>query len=230
MESFVTRSLLITGPSTGAGKTMVARALTAALRQRGVCVAALKPIETGVDPRALDALALARAAGDPALADFPGAYREPLPLAPYAASLERGAPAPDLGALVAAIRVRAAHADVLLVEGAGGLLAPLDAQLSIADLALRLELPLALVARDELGVISHLLTCAESARARGLCIAGVVLTRAMPDADASTRTNRRIVQERLACPVLVLDACPDDDAALAACAERNGLLEGLGLA
>jgi dethiobiotin synthetase len=95
----------------------------------------------------------------------------------------------------------------------------------MADLAVRLELPLLIVAPDRLGVLSSVLTCAESAAARQLPIAGVVLTdHGTPPDDLSPRTNRRILQQRLAFPVLAFPHCPDDDEALADAARRCGLL------
>ena len=223
-------ALLITGPATGAGKTLITRALAAALHARGRIVAALKPVETGVDPFAEDALALARAAGDPSLASAAGFHRAKPALAPYAVQLEGHAAAPDLPAIIAQIRALAVTADVLLVEGAGGLLAPFDAHHDCTDLARQLELPLLLVARDQLGVLSHVLTCFESARTRALPVAAVILSRHQPgDPDPSLRTNQRILQERLACPVVTFPATPDDDRALADTAERLGLIELLAL-
>jgi dethiobiotin synthetase len=111
------------------------------------------------------------------------------------------------------------------VEGAGGLLTPLDATRDFADLARALALPVILVARDQLGVLSHTLTCAESARARGLHLLAVILSRHPQDeSDLSRATNARILEERLQLPVRVFPSCPDDDPALARTAERAGLL------
>jgi dethiobiotin synthetase len=223
-------TLFVTSPGTGAGKTLVARALTSALRARGRRVAALKPIETGVDPDPLDAQALAHAAGQPAHAHHPALYRARPPVSPYAALLEGHGPTIDLPRLIQHIHATAADADVILVEGAGGLLVPLDATHDIADLALALRYPLLLVARDELGVLSHVLTCTESARARGLHVAAVILSRAAAALDASTRTNQRVLESRLSCPVRIFPhAARDDDASLAHAAEALGLPALLGL-
>lgn len=224
--------LFITGVSTGVGKTYVSRGLACALRRTGRRPAALKPLETGVSPEPLDALALARACARPELATAAGLYRAELPLAPYAAALETATAPPDLDALATRIHELAAAtgADALLVEGAGGLLVPLDARRTIADLAVLLKLPLLVVGRDELGVLSHVLACAESARARELRVAAVVLVaHATSASDPSPRTNQRILREHLALPVLTFPPCPDDDDALADAAERAGLLDLLDL-
>jgi len=215
----------ITATATGAGKTYVTRALSLALRQAGRHPAAIKPAETGVVGDPLDALALARACNRPRLTRAAGLYRAALPLSPYAASLEDGIACPEPAALAAVILDLAADADCLLVEGAGGLLVPLTATASMADLARELALPLLIVAPDQLGVLSSVLTCVESASARKLDVAAVILSARAPNTDdPSPRTNRRILQERLSAPVLSFPFCSDDDVALADAARNCGLL------
>ncbi|MCA9609267.1 MAG: dethiobiotin synthase [Myxococcales bacterium] len=191
--------LFVTGTGTDVGKTRLTLALTLALRARGLPVVALKPLETGCDPEPADATALAAACDRPELAHLPGLYRARRPLAPFAATLE-GEPAPAWGPLVEAVQ---AHRDApnLLVEGAGGLLVPIDAERSIADLAVALEMPLAVVARDGLGVLSDTLATLECVRRRGLEVAAVILRRpAAP--DGSTATNIDILRQRSGCLVL----------------------------
>jgi dethiobiotin synthetase len=221
-------SLFISATATDAGKTFLTRGLARSAARAGRRVAALKPVETGVAPDPRDALALARAAGRPELACADGLYRAALPLAPYAVSLEAKEPGPDLARLISRVRELADGSDLLLVEGAGGLLVPIDRERTMADLALGLELPLLLVAADQLGVLSSVLTCVESAQARGLRVAAVILAQhAAASDDPSPRTNRRILQERLHCPVLTFPRCADDDDALADAAERTGLIAEL---
>lgn len=214
----------ITGSGTGVGKTFVTRGLARAFARRGRCYA-VKPIETGATPDPLDALALARACGHPELARIADFYRTAAPVAPYAAQLHGDVPPPDIAALCRRLAQLGAECDALWVEGAGGLLVPLDARASMADLARELQLPLIVVAADELGVLSHVLTCAESAAQRALDIAATVLvTRDAAASDPSVQTNQRILQERLAHPVLVFPRCVDDDEALANAAEKSNLV------
>jgi len=221
-------SLFVTAVATASGKTFVARALTRSAARSGARVTALKPIETGLAPDPLDALALARAAGRPELAHAPGLYRAQLPLAPYAVALDHGEPPLEVPRLIARIRELAIGSDLLLVEGAGGLLVPLDRERTIADLALGLGLPLLIIACDQLGVLSSVLTCVESALARRLRVGAVILSQhAQLADDPSPRTNQRILQERLSCPVLCFPRCADDDDALADAAERIGVAEAL---
>lgn len=221
------RGWFVTSTGTSVGKTWVSRALLLGLRARGVKVAGLKPIETGCAPSPRDALALADASGRATLAHSSRWYRAELPAAPYAVELETGFPAPQIDALVDEISVIAASHEAVLVEGAGGLLVPLDRQRTMADLALALGLPLLLVAEDRLGVLSHVLTAAESAAQRGLPITAVIMNQALaidPD-DVSIRTNRSILAERLGVPVLVLPHLSQDEpSTLAAAAEQSGLV------
>ncbi len=223
----MTAGAFITGTGTGIGKTFLTRGLARALARRGRRVAAIKPLETGCTPNPLDALALARACGRPDLSTAPGLYRARLPLAPAAATMEGEPPPPSVTALTRTIAAIAGDAEITLVEGAGGLLVPLDPHHTMADLARALSLPLFLVARDGLGVLSHALTAWECATRRALSVAGLVLVSAGADpVDVSSRTNRRILEERLGdTPVLSFPSTPDDDNALADAADASGLTD-----
>lgn len=221
------KGLFISGTNTGVGKTFVTRALAAALRANGRKVAALKPIETGTasgEPG--DAQRLARAAGRPELADVQGFYRAPLPLSPYAAALEAATPTPSIRALVDAVHLAARGSELALVEGAGGLLAPLDRRETVADLVAALGIPLLLVAPNELGVLSAVLSTAECARARRIELRAIVLVDAS-EPDGSTRTNARILDERLGVPVFEFPRTEDADEALAISATSSGLLDAV---
>jgi dethiobiotin synthetase len=211
--------LFITATNTGVGKTVLTTALALALRLRGAAVVALKPIETGCEPDPLDALALARACGRPELAHAAGLYRARLPVAPYAAALAGEAPPPALDALAATIRASATAEEHLLVEGAGGPLVPYDASQDLLDLAKAADLEVVLLARDELGVLSHTLTAAAAIRARGLRLAAVVLQG--EGSGPSHVHNAQILAERLApAPLLRFTPRALDDDALAEAAER----------
>jgi dethiobiotin synthetase len=220
------RGLFVSGTGTGVGKTFVTRAIAAALHASGKKVAALKPIETGITegmPR--DSELLANSTQRPELADFRGFYRHPLPLAPYAAALETGAPPPSLRVLVDSIHQAARGSEFALVEGAGGLFVPIDGRETIAELVAALGLPLLLVAPNALGVLSTALTTAECARARGIELRGIVLVDPQNEQDdPSVRTNARILDERLGAPVFEFPRTDDSDEALAVAASTSGLL------
>src|SRR5437879_13345036 len=157
-------ALLVTGTDTGVGRTVVACALATALRQRGRRVAVMKPVETGVEDEPADPLALRAAAADPAPLDDICPYRLRAPLAPAVAARLEGVTI-DVARLVALVARRRQEADMLLVEGAGGLLVPLDARTTYADLAVRTGLPLLVVGANRLGTVNHCALTAQIGRA-----------------------------------------------------------------
>ncbi len=189
-------ALLVTGTDTGIGKTFVACALAHALRARGRTVAVMKPVETGVVSEPEDALRLRAAAADPAPLDDICPYRLRAPLAPAVAARAEGVTI-DLARLETLIRRRQAAADVLLVEGAGGLLVPIRDGITYADLAARLGLPLLVVAANRLGTINHCALTARVAAAAGLTVLGFVLSQPTLDHDPSIASNAATI-ERLA--------------------------------
>lgn len=191
--------VFVSGTGTGVGKTFVTCAIVEALRARGERVTALKPLETGCDPDPVDALALAAAAGQPELASLDGLYRAAPALAPYAATLAGAAPL-DWDRLLSTLEPFRDDPN-LLVEGAGGLLVPLDRERTISDLAAALELPLLLVASNALGVLSDTLAVAEHAARRGLPVAAVILVEPA-SSDRSITSNIDILGERLGAPVI----------------------------
>jgi dethiobiotin synthetase len=222
------KGLFITGASTGVGKTFVTRALAASLTSQSRRVAAIKPVETGMkDEASSDAAALARACGRPEVANDPGFYRGKLAVSPYAATLEGEPPPPPIRTLVDAVHRASRGAELTLVEGAGGLLVPLDRHVTMAELAAALGLPVLLVAPNALGVLSTVLCAAESARARSLEIRAVVLVDAEGPEDPSVHTNARILDERLGTPVFEFPRTLDSDDALANAAISSGLLAAL---
>jgi dethiobiotin synthetase len=225
-----TPGLFITSTGTAAGKTFVSRALVSALRSAGRRAAAVKPLETGCQPDAEDAIALARASGLPSLSSSTAYYRAPLPLAPLAVTLESNQPGPDIDAIVVHLLRQAEEFEVFLVEGAGGLLVPLDAEHYVADMVRRLGYPIALVAENRLGVISHVLTAVESARTRGIELAVTVLSQLSAEpADPSCSTNARILAAKLGCPVVQFPYTKNNDGALAEAARTCGLTGALSL-
>lgn len=170
--------VFITATDTGAGKTFVATRLAEALTARGRRVAVRKPAESGcpeIDGRLVpqDAEALRRAAGgwEPLETVCPHPLREPLSPPRAARRMKRKL---FLDELVAACAMPE-DADLLVVEGAGGLFAPLAEDALNADLATALGLPVLLVVPDRLGAINQALLGIQAVTHRGLRLAGVVL-------------------------------------------------------
>jgi dethiobiotin synthetase len=176
--------LFVTGTDTGAGKTVVAAAIAAALTTAGRRVAAFKPAVTGLDEPdpvwPMDHELLAACVGGRAADVTPYAFGPPL--SPHRAA-ELAGVAIDPAVLVERARTAAAAADVLVAEGVGGLLVPLTLGYLVRDLAVDLALPVVVAARAGLGTINHTLLTVEAARAAGLRVAAVAMG-PWPAADA----------------------------------------------
>jgi adenosylmethionine---8-amino-7-oxononanoate aminotransferase len=195
----------VTGTDTGAGKSAVAAGLAAALRARGLRVDAIKPVATGVEPGAAgdDAELLARASGRQPHRCVIATFR--LPRSPQAAARAEGR-AVDVDALVDVLRERARGCDVLVVEGIGGLLVPLDGSATVATLLRRLDAATLVAGRASLGTINLCaLTCA-ACRDHGLRLLGVVLS----DVDGVEPEFARDNAEQIArqCGVAVFGILP----------------------
>jgi len=228
------RGIFVTGTGTGVGKSVVAAAICSALAQRGLRVAAFKPVVTGLDelgdwPADHELLALAASAGQ-----SPGdvaPYRFGPPVSPHLAAELAGATIVPVG-LESAARAAAAGADALVVEGVGGLLVPLSSGYLVRDLAQALGFPLLVVARTGLGTLNHTLLTVESARAAGLDVAAVVLTPWPSEPNAVERSNRETIERLAGVPVWGLP--PTAPRSLADAGERLPLdslrLETLGSA
>lgn len=186
------RGLFVSGTDTGVGKTRIAAGIVAQLREQGRRVGVVKPVasgaERGADGRLFwsDAETLARAAGgvDPGRV-VP--IRFETPLAPPVASRREGTLL-EYGTVREATERAIAWwlgegAEIVVVEGVGGLLCPLAEGATVADLAVDLDFPVVIVARRGLGTLNHTLLTLEVARARGLRVAGVVLNGAEPPGD-----------------------------------------------
>lgn len=186
-------SLLITGTDTGIGKTWVARALSHALVATGRRVVAVKPVETGCDPAGShleDGALLAAATGqaEPRAA----LLRFAAPVAPALAAEREGRDI-DLDSLVLQIEALSQDADVLLVEGAGGLLAPITWEWTVVDLARSLGAAALVVAADRLGTINHTQLTLSALELAGIPVVAVVFT-APETADESTGTNAAAIE------------------------------------
>jgi dethiobiotin synthetase len=187
------RGLFVTGTDTGAGKTVVAGALAAALRAEGVAVRALKPVITGLEePGPADHEVLAQATGrqpeEVAIISY-----EPA-VSPHLAASLASRPI-DVQGLEAAIAERTADAEAVIVEGVGGLLVPLSETYDVRALSRALALPLVIAARPGLGTINHSLLTLEAARAAGLAVAAVVLTPWPQEPDRIEHSNKETIAQ-----------------------------------
>lgn len=189
------RGLFVTGTGTGVGKTIVSAALLAAMKAAGESVRAYKPIVTGLAeppgewPHDHEVLALAAGMA----AEEVAPVRFDPPVSPHLASAMFGGHIEPAGLIAGA---RAHSADILVVEGVGGLLVPLSDDFSVRDLAVELGLSLVIASSPELGTINHTLLTIETARAVGLEVAAVVLT-PWPDAPSEMELSNSETIARL---------------------------------
>lgn len=195
----------ITGTDTAVGKTYLSTVLLALLRRRGLNVAAMKPVETGVkaDDPASDAMRLRDAAGstDPIELIRPILLAEPL--APWVARMRSGGSV-DLNALDSAFAQLEEGREAILVEGAGGLLVPITRDLAYDGLFVQWGLDLIVVAGNRLGTINHTLLTVRAAHDAGLRVRGVILNALGPEPGGiAERTNLEALAELLE-PVPVL--------------------------
>lgn len=196
------RGWFVTGTDTGVGKTVIAGALAWLVRETGRRVGVFKPVATGCrrDARlglvSADAEFLAHCADARENLETINPVRYRGELAPMVAAERQHRPIdwPAIRRSWEQIR----QADWVVVEGAGGLLVPIDREHSMADLARELGLPLVIVARPGLGTINHTLLTIEAARGRGLSVAAVVINKYRPESATLAEESNPEVIGRLA--------------------------------
>jgi dethiobiotin synthetase len=172
--------VFITGTDTGVGKTLVTAALAVCLKQRGVTVGVMKPIETGSRDEGAagsDAARLYAAAGMAETVEEISPYRFADPLAPAAAARRAGQTI-SLPHIVRSYRALAGRYDIVLVEGVGGAMVPLTAREDVRDLIRQIGLPVIVVGRAGLGAVNHARLTLEALRQRHIPVHALLLNRA----------------------------------------------------
>jgi dethiobiotin synthetase len=181
--------LVVTGTGTGVGKTVVTSAIAALAVAAGRRVAVLKVAQTGVDVGQPGDVDEVRRLAGPAVTCRELA-RYPDPLAPSTAARRAGLPPVTPATATAAAGELAADHDLVLIEGAGGLLVPLDdSGGTLADVAAGLAASVLVVAAAGLGTLNHTALTAEALRARGLVCVGLVIGAWPADPDLAARCN-----------------------------------------
>jgi len=189
--------LFVTGTDTGVGKTVVAAALTAALRAEGRNIGIWKPVQSGasIGSGATDAERLLRSTGinERAEAVAPFSFEEPL--TPFLAARHAGITL-TLKELITAGKPLMKRYEALVVEGAGGVAVPLTEDTLVIDLISELRIPTLIVARSGLGTINHTLLTASLLRQRRIPIVGAILNDCTVDSDddSSTETNAELIE------------------------------------
>jgi dethiobiotin synthetase len=228
----------VTGTDTGVGKTVATAVLAVSLREHGVNAGVMKPVETGInDHTRSDAEWLMSVApcDDPPSIVAP--YRLRAPAAPLIAAAAEGI-AIDLHHILSAREALAARHDCLLIEGVGGVMVPLSADMLVVDLIHHLRLPVLIVARSGLGSINHTLLTVECLERRGIPILGILFNNpcappAHPDTHHIIRTILTRTGLRSFGELPYADGLPktwdDERSRLIARVDIQGVLEALGL-
>ncbi|HTL28314.1 MAG TPA: dethiobiotin synthase [Tepidisphaeraceae bacterium] len=205
--------LFITGTDTGIGKTVIAGAIADWFRRRGSRVAVCKPAATGCVRRreglvSEDAEFLAACADSPHPLDLICPERFVEPLAPAVAA-ERAGRKLDWESINRSLGLMSQDRDVIIVEGVGGLMVPMDDKHTVLDMIKWLGVPVVVVARPALGTINHALLTLHALRNAGMKPAGVVINRYPPErASVAEETNTRAIEKWGKIPVLCV--APDE--------------------
>jgi len=186
--------IFVTGTDTGVGKTFLACRIARIFRDAGYRVGVMKPAESGcaeIDGKLVpqDAVHLRDWSGCqvPLEKICPYILREPL--APSIAADRQGARI-DIDHLLKIFNEISAAHDLMIVEGAGGLMVPLLPSYTYADFAKLLKIPLIVVAANRLGTINHLLLTLEHASCKALTTLGYVLNDLVAEPSLAAETNR----------------------------------------
>jgi dethiobiotin synthetase len=181
------QGLFITGTDTGVGKTAVLGALLCALRHAGRDAVPMKPVQTGgrcrrqglVSPDLVFALAAAGLSPDGPEWRWMCPYIFSPACSPHLAAAQAGRTIRIARIIQAFRRLKTAH-EIVLVEGAGGLLVPLNRRETMLDLMRALALPVVVAARPGLGTLNHTLLTLRELRRQGLRVLGVILVCTRP--------------------------------------------------
>jgi len=201
--------LLVTGTDTGIGKTVIAGAIADWFRRQGKRVAVCKPAGSGCVRRreglvSEDAEFLAHCADASHPLDLICPIRYAEPLAPAIAA-ERAKEPLEWAAIDRAMAAMSNDSDVMIVEGVGGLMVPMDAEHTFLDVARWLTLPAVVVARPNLGTINHTLLTVNALRDANVNVAGVIINRYPAQAaDLAAETNPRAIEKWGKVPVLCI--------------------------
>ncbi len=212
-------ALLITGTDTGVGKTVIAAAIARWFnRHEHRRVAVCKPAATGCVHRreglvSEDAEFLAHCADARHPLDLICPQRYAEPLAPAVAAQRANQPL-DWQSISRSISLISRNSDLIIVEGVGGIMVPMDDTHTFLDVAEWLAVPTVIVARPSLGTINHTLLTLAALRSRNVPIAGVVINRYPTDTPPlPEETNPRAIEQWGKTPILCIvpdEAVPTD--------------------
>lgn len=207
MQSQHQRAMFVTGTDTDAGKTYISAALLRHFAAQSLRVVGMKPVASGAKEldgvlHNSDVTQLRQASNVQADVRWINPYCFTPAIAPHIAAQQAGVTI-DLQQIKQAYEQLCGMADVVVVEGAGGWLVPLNGQQTIADLAQLLDIPIVLVVRIRLGCINHALLSVADIQRRGLTLLGWVAN-CMEDEMPVMQENIATLQQLIAAPCLAV--------------------------
>ncbi len=204
------QSYFVIGTDTNVGKTYVASALITHFANAGFNTIGMKPVASGCKLMSEgswqgklvndDVIALSKASNVKASLDLINPYRFGPAIAPHIAAEQAGVET-DLAVIIKSYHALTAIADVVIVEGAGGFFVPINAQQTLADLVLKLNISIVLVVGMRLGCINHALLTVAAIQSYGLILAGWVANQIDPNME-NFAENVHALQERISAPCL----------------------------
>lgn len=200
------RGIFITGTDTGVGKTLVTAALAWRLQELGLDVGVMKPVETGVvKGGSSDAGRLKQVAQVADALDLVRPYSFRIPVAPLAAARAERRTV-KIATIIRAYRELHVRHELLLVEGAGGVYAPLTPNADVLDLIIKMRASVVVVGRAGLGGVNHALLTLKALRERKIHILALVLNRTVAPGSAVARRQERstvdLLRELAGAPVI----------------------------
>jgi len=205
MKLIKPQSYFVIGTDTNVGKTFVTSRIITHFVQQGFKTIGMKPVASGCELAANgllmneDVLALSLASNIKAVLDDVNPYRFQPAIAPHIAAAQMGVSV-NIDVILQAYKRLSQLSDIVMIEGAGGFLVPLNDKQSLADLAVKVKLPMILVVGMRLGCINHALLTVESIQAKGLTLAGWVANEIDPHMDCygeNLQTLKRLIEAPL---------------------------------
>ncbi len=207
----MSKGFFITSTDTGAGKTIIARAVIKVMQSLNIKVCAMKPIESGCAKEGdvlipYDGSLLRQAAHmeAPLRLVTPCCFEKPL--APFAAAEIEGRTI-SIDEIKKAYFILQASHEAIVVEGIGGIMVPVTKDYYVVDLAKEFSLPLLIVIKPGLGTINHTMLTVNYALEAGLEVAGIVINYSRPpDNSLAEKTNPKVLEE--ICPIPIIGTFP----------------------
>jgi dethiobiotin synthetase len=198
------RNIFVTGTDTGVGKTVVTAALVSLARAGGIDAVPMKPVQTGCVFRdgawdAPDISFVLGAAGLNVSSEEQRVmcpYRFELPCSPHLAAEKAGSEI-AMDTIVECFHTLAKRHEMVVVEGAGGILVPVHDTVMMIDIMKRLDLPVVLVSRPGLGTLNHTLLSLHELQRWNIAVVGVIFCDAQPASGDYIERDNKATIERL---------------------------------